>query len=60
MASPDVSFGRTRKLSILSKSVELGVEMPATRAAAGSNAAAAARSDEEDFSAVIRLMEQAA
>ena len=43
---------------ILSKSVELGVEMPATHAAAGTNTAAAALSSEEDFSAVIRLMEQ--
>jgi hypothetical protein len=34
--------------------------MPATVAAAGNNATEAARGDEEDFSAVIRLMEQAA
>jgi 3-hydroxyisobutyrate dehydrogenase-like beta-hydroxyacid dehydrogenase len=45
---------------ILSKAAELGVPMPATEAAAESNAAEAARGDEEDFSAVIRLMEQAA
>ncbi len=45
---------------ILSKAVELGVPMPATVAAAGNNATEAARGDEEDFSAVIRLMEQAA
>jgi len=34
--------------------------MPATEAAAESNTAEAAHGDEEDFSAVIRLMEQAA
>jgi 3-hydroxyisobutyrate dehydrogenase len=45
---------------ILSKAAEIGVPMPATEAAAQSNAAEAARGDEEDFSAVIRLMEQAA
>ena len=45
---------------ILSKAVELGVPMPATVAAAGNNATEAARGDEEDFSAVIRLMEPAA
>jgi 3-hydroxyisobutyrate dehydrogenase-like beta-hydroxyacid dehydrogenase len=45
---------------ILSKAAELGVPMPATEAAAESNTAEAARGDEEDFSAVIRLMEQAA
>ena len=45
---------------ILSKAAELGVPMPATKAAAQSNTAEAARGDEEDFSAVIRLMEQAA
>src|SRR5260370_13334386 len=45
---------------ILSKAAELGVPMPATEAAAESNTAEAARGDEEDFSAVIRLIEQAA
>src|SRR5229473_7566083 len=45
---------------ILSKAAELGVPMPTTVAAAESNTAEAARGHEEDFSAVIRLMEQAA
>jgi 3-hydroxyisobutyrate dehydrogenase-like beta-hydroxyacid dehydrogenase len=45
---------------ILSKAAELGVLMPATEAAAESNTAEAARGDDEDFSAVIRLMDQAA
>jgi len=45
---------------ILSKAAELGVPMPTTMAAAESNTAEAARGHEEDFSAVIRLMEQAA
>src|SRR5579862_6379719 len=45
---------------ILSKAAELGVPMPATEAAAESNTSEAARGDEEDFSAVIRLMEPAA
>ena len=45
---------------ILSKAADLGVSMPATEAAAESNTAEAARGHEEDFSAVIRLMEQAA
>jgi 3-hydroxyisobutyrate dehydrogenase-like beta-hydroxyacid dehydrogenase len=45
---------------ILSKAAELGISMPATEAAAESNTSEAARGDEEDFSAVIRLMEQAA
>ena len=45
---------------ILSKAAELGVPMPATEAAAESNTAEAARGDEEDFSAVIRLIEEAA
>jgi 3-hydroxyisobutyrate dehydrogenase-like beta-hydroxyacid dehydrogenase len=45
---------------ILSKSAELGVEMPATLAAAERNAVEAVRGGEEDFSAVIRLMEQRA
>jgi 3-hydroxyisobutyrate dehydrogenase-like beta-hydroxyacid dehydrogenase len=43
---------------ILSKAAELGVPMPATRAAADTTAAEADRGHEEDFSAVIRLMEQ--
>jgi 3-hydroxyisobutyrate dehydrogenase-like beta-hydroxyacid dehydrogenase len=43
---------------ILSKAAELGVPMPATRAAANTTAAEADRGHEEDFSAVIRLMEQ--
>jgi 3-hydroxyisobutyrate dehydrogenase-like beta-hydroxyacid dehydrogenase len=42
---------------ILSKSAELGVEMPSTLAAAERNAVEAARGGEDDFSAVIRLME---
>jgi 3-hydroxyisobutyrate dehydrogenase-like beta-hydroxyacid dehydrogenase len=45
---------------ILSKAAELGVAMPATEAAAESNTAEAARDADEDFSAVIRLMEEAA
>lgn len=45
---------------ILWEAAELGVPMPATEASAESNTAEAARGDEEDFSAVIRLMEQAA
>jgi 3-hydroxyisobutyrate dehydrogenase-like beta-hydroxyacid dehydrogenase len=45
---------------ILSKAAELGVPMPATVAAAASNTTEAARGYEEDFSAVIRLMEPAA
>ena len=45
---------------ILSKAAELGLPMPATEAAAESNTAEAAHGHEEDFSAVIRLMEQAA
>jgi len=45
---------------ILSKAAELGVPMPTTVAAAESNTAEAAHGHEEDFSAVIRLMEQAA
>ncbi len=45
---------------ILSKAAELGVPMPTTVAAAESNTAESARGHEEDFSAVIRLMEQAA
>jgi 3-hydroxyisobutyrate dehydrogenase-like beta-hydroxyacid dehydrogenase len=44
---------------ILKKSAELGVEMPATLAAAQCNAAEADSGIEEDFSAVIRLMEHA-
>jgi 3-hydroxyisobutyrate dehydrogenase-like beta-hydroxyacid dehydrogenase len=43
---------------ILSKAAELGVEMPTTAAARERNAVEAARSEDEDFSAVIRLMEQ--
>ena len=43
---------------ILSKAAELGVEMPATLAAAERNAVEGVRGGEEDFSAVIRLMEQ--
>jgi 3-hydroxyisobutyrate dehydrogenase-like beta-hydroxyacid dehydrogenase len=43
---------------ILSKSDELDVEMPATLAAAQCNAIEAATGNEEDFSAVIRLMER--
>jgi 3-hydroxyisobutyrate dehydrogenase len=43
---------------ILSKGAELRVEMPATFAAAAHNAIEAAHGCEEDFSAVIRLMEQ--
>ncbi len=43
---------------ILSKAAELGVEMPATVAARERNAVEAARSGDEDFSAVIRLMER--
>src|SRR5260370_30299334 len=43
---------------ILSKSAELGVEMPATLIAAERNAVEAVHGNEEDFSAVIRLMEQ--
>ena len=45
---------------ILSKAAEFGVPMPATVAAAESNTSEAARGDQEDFSAVIRLMEHAA
>jgi 3-hydroxyisobutyrate dehydrogenase-like beta-hydroxyacid dehydrogenase len=45
---------------ILSKSAELRVEMPATLAAAERNAVETVRSGDEDFSAVIRLMEQLA
>ena len=45
---------------ILSKAAELGISMPATEAAAESNTAEVARDADEDFSAVIRLMEQAA
>jgi 3-hydroxyisobutyrate dehydrogenase-like beta-hydroxyacid dehydrogenase len=45
---------------ILSKAAELGVLMPATEAAAECNIAESARGYEEDFSAVIRLMEEAA
>ena len=43
---------------ILSKSAELGVDMPATAAAAERNSVEAVHGGEEDFSAVIRLMEQ--
>jgi 3-hydroxyisobutyrate dehydrogenase-like beta-hydroxyacid dehydrogenase len=43
---------------ILSKAAELGVEMPATLAAAERNAVEGVRGGEEDFSAVIRLMGQ--
>jgi len=43
---------------ILSKAVELDVPMPATQAASEMTAAEAYRGDEEDSSAVIRLMEQ--
>jgi 3-hydroxyisobutyrate dehydrogenase-like beta-hydroxyacid dehydrogenase len=43
---------------ILSNAAELMVEMPATRAAAECNAVEAADGREEDFSAVIRLMER--
>jgi 3-hydroxyisobutyrate dehydrogenase len=43
---------------ILSNAAELMVEMPATRAAAECNAVEAAHGGEEDFSAVIRLMDQ--
>jgi 3-hydroxyisobutyrate dehydrogenase-like beta-hydroxyacid dehydrogenase len=43
---------------ILSKAAELRVEMPTTVAARERNAVEAARSEDEDFSAVIRLMEQ--
>jgi 3-hydroxyisobutyrate dehydrogenase-like beta-hydroxyacid dehydrogenase len=43
---------------ILSKSAELGVQMPATLVAAERNAAEAVNGGEEDFSAVIRLMER--
>ncbi len=42
---------------ILSKSAELGVDMPATLVAAERNAIEAVHGGEEDFSAVIRLME---
>src|SRR5260370_7882496 len=45
---------------ILSKSADLRVAMPATLAAAESNAVEAARSGEDDFSAVTRLMERLA
>jgi 3-hydroxyisobutyrate dehydrogenase-like beta-hydroxyacid dehydrogenase len=45
---------------ILSKGAELSVEMPATLAAAERNAIEAVHGGEEDFSAVIRLMEQLA
>jgi 3-hydroxyisobutyrate dehydrogenase-like beta-hydroxyacid dehydrogenase len=43
---------------ILSNASELMVEMPATRAAAECNAVEAIHGGEEDFSAVIRLMER--
>jgi 3-hydroxyisobutyrate dehydrogenase-like beta-hydroxyacid dehydrogenase len=43
---------------VLSNAAELMVEMPATRAAAECNAVEAANGVEEDFSAVIRLMER--
>jgi 3-hydroxyisobutyrate dehydrogenase-like beta-hydroxyacid dehydrogenase len=43
---------------ILSNAAELMVEMPATRAAAECNAVEAVYGGEEDFSAVIRLMER--
>ena len=43
---------------ILSEAADLHVEMPATVAAGERNAAEAARGTEEDFSAVIRLMEE--
>ena len=43
---------------ILSNAAELMVEMPATRAAAECNAVEAIQGGEEDFSAVIRLMER--
>jgi len=43
---------------ILAKAAALGVEMPATRAAAGPNRKEAVYGGDEDFSAVIRLMEQ--
>ena len=43
---------------ILSKAAELRVEMPTTVAASERNAVEAARSEEEDFAAVIRLMER--
>jgi 3-hydroxyisobutyrate dehydrogenase-like beta-hydroxyacid dehydrogenase len=43
---------------ILSNAAELMVEMPATRAAAECNTVEASHGDEEDFSAIIRLMER--
>src|SRR3989442_13400757 len=43
---------------ILSKAAELRVEMPTTVAASERNAVEAARSEEEDFAAVIRPMER--
>jgi 3-hydroxyisobutyrate dehydrogenase-like beta-hydroxyacid dehydrogenase len=43
---------------ILSKTADLRVEMPATVAARERNAVEAAQSGDEDFSAVIRLMEE--
>ena len=55
----NASMADDRK-NIAKEATELGVPMPATVAAAGSNTTEAARGDEEDFSAVIRLMEQAA
>jgi 3-hydroxyisobutyrate dehydrogenase-like beta-hydroxyacid dehydrogenase len=45
---------------ILNEATRLGVSMPATEAAAAINSAEAARGEEEDFSAVIRRMEQQA
>jgi 3-hydroxyisobutyrate dehydrogenase-like beta-hydroxyacid dehydrogenase len=43
---------------ILSKAADLHVEMPATVAAGERNAAEAAPGTEDDFSAVIRLLEE--
>ena len=43
---------------VLSKGADLRVEMPATLAAADRNAVEAVHGGEEDFSAVIRLMEE--
>jgi 3-hydroxyisobutyrate dehydrogenase-like beta-hydroxyacid dehydrogenase len=45
---------------IISEATELGVPMPATVAAAKGSTTKAAGDDEQDFSVVIRLMEQAA
>lgn len=43
---------------ILNEAARIGVRMPATKAAVAINAAEAANSGEEDFSAVVRRMEQ--